>query len=109
VELTTRLHLVPRSSIRGAIPPLPNKPSKSGAQLKLGEQPYLLTYLFTYLLTQQRATLRSKHVLTEENHVPESINYFITKQEITQVEVLRVVMPCYDTNASEDLLHPSSG
>jgi hypothetical protein len=30
VKLTTHLHLVPRSRMRGAIPPLPNKPSWRG-------------------------------------------------------------------------------
>jgi hypothetical protein len=34
VKLTSDLHLVPRSRIRGAIPPLPNTPSWRGAQLK---------------------------------------------------------------------------
>jgi hypothetical protein len=33
-KLTTYLHLVPRSRIRGAIPPLPSTPSWRGAQLK---------------------------------------------------------------------------
>jgi hypothetical protein len=34
VKLTAHLHLVPRSRMRGAIPPLPNTPSWRGAQLK---------------------------------------------------------------------------
>jgi hypothetical protein len=34
MKLTTILHLVPRSRIRGAIPPLPNMPSRRGTQLK---------------------------------------------------------------------------
>jgi hypothetical protein len=34
MKLTTHLHLVSRSRMRGAIPPLPNTPSWRGAQLK---------------------------------------------------------------------------
>jgi hypothetical protein len=34
VKLTTNRHLVPRSRMRGAIPPLPNKPSWRDAQLQ---------------------------------------------------------------------------
>jgi hypothetical protein len=34
LKLTTHLHLVPRSRMRGAIPPLPNTPPWRGAQLK---------------------------------------------------------------------------
>jgi hypothetical protein len=37
VKLTTHLHLVPRSRIRGAIPPLPNTPSRRGAKLNNGD------------------------------------------------------------------------
>jgi len=38
VKLTTRLHLVPRSRMCEAIPPLPNTPSLCDAHLKLKEQ-----------------------------------------------------------------------
>jgi hypothetical protein len=34
VKLTTHLHLVPRSKMLSAVPPLPNTPSWRGAQLK---------------------------------------------------------------------------
>jgi hypothetical protein len=34
VKLTAHLNLVPRSSMRGAVPPLPNTPSWHGAHLK---------------------------------------------------------------------------
>jgi hypothetical protein len=34
VKLTTHLHLVPKSRMRGSIPPLPTTPSWRGAQLK---------------------------------------------------------------------------
>jgi hypothetical protein len=34
VRLTTHLHLLPRSVMRGTMPPLPNTPSWRGAQLK---------------------------------------------------------------------------
>jgi len=34
MKLTTHLHIVPRSRMRGAIPPLLNMPSLHGAQLK---------------------------------------------------------------------------
>jgi hypothetical protein len=34
MKLTTHLHLVSTSRMRGAIPPLPNTPSRRGAQLK---------------------------------------------------------------------------
>jgi hypothetical protein len=34
VVSTTHLHLVPRSLMRGAMPPFPNTPSWRGAQLK---------------------------------------------------------------------------
>jgi hypothetical protein len=45
VKLTTHLHLEPRSRMRGAIPPLPNMPSWSGAQLKHRGN---FTLLFTF-------------------------------------------------------------
>jgi hypothetical protein len=34
VKLTTHLHVVPRSRMRRAIPPLPNTPSRRGARLE---------------------------------------------------------------------------
>jgi len=37
VKLTTQFHLVPRSRMRGATLPLPNTPSRRGAQLKHGD------------------------------------------------------------------------
>jgi hypothetical protein len=41
MKLTTHLHLVPRSRVRGVIPPLPNTPSWRGAQLKAQGHLYL--------------------------------------------------------------------
>jgi hypothetical protein len=40
VTLTTHLHLVPRSRMRGAVTPLTNTPSRRGAQLKAQGQLY---------------------------------------------------------------------
>jgi hypothetical protein len=40
LSLITHLHLVPRSRMRGAVPPLPSTPSFPGAQLKHGQPPF---------------------------------------------------------------------
>jgi hypothetical protein len=45
----THLHLVPRSRMRGAIPPLPNTPSWSDAQLKKHMDNFTFTRRFTTL------------------------------------------------------------
>jgi len=54
VKLTTHLRLVPLSSIRRAIPPLPNTPSWLGAQLKDRDNftltPTVETALFSNLI-----------------------------------------------------------
>jgi hypothetical protein len=42
----THLHVVPRSRMRGAIPPLPNTPSWRGAQLQRKAQGQLYFYLY---------------------------------------------------------------
>jgi len=51
VKLTTYLHLVPRSRIGEAIPPLPNTPSWRCAELQKKAQGQLLLYLYTYLVS----------------------------------------------------------
>jgi hypothetical protein len=43
VKLTTYLHLVTRSRMRGAISPLPNTPPRCGAQLKVAQGQLYLT------------------------------------------------------------------
>jgi hypothetical protein len=45
MKLTTHLHLVPRSTVLGAIPPLPSMPSWHGAQVKKSQG-----QLYLYLL-----------------------------------------------------------
>jgi len=51
VKLTTHLYLVPRSRMRGAIPPLPTISSWRGAQLKKSQgQIYLLPMHATFPL-----------------------------------------------------------
>jgi hypothetical protein len=44
VKLTTHLHLVPTSRMRGAPPPLPNTPSWRDAQLKIARATLPLLY-----------------------------------------------------------------
>jgi hypothetical protein len=46
MKLTTHLHLVPRSRMHGAIPPLPNTPPWHGAQLKKKAWGQLHLYLY---------------------------------------------------------------
>jgi len=45
VKLTTHLHLMSKSRMRGAVPPIPNTPSWRGARLKAQRQLYLYLYL----------------------------------------------------------------
>jgi hypothetical protein len=47
VKLTTHLHLVPRSRMHEAVPPLPNMPPWHGSQLKKAQGQF---YLFTFTL-----------------------------------------------------------
>jgi len=49
VKLTTHLHLVPKSGMRGVIPPLPNTPLRHGTQLKHREN-FTFTFTFTTVL-----------------------------------------------------------
>jgi hypothetical protein len=53
VKLTTHLHLVLRSRMSGAIPPLPNSPSRRGTQLKQKDN-----FTFYLYLLYARKTLR---------------------------------------------------
>jgi hypothetical protein len=62
VKLTTHLHLVPRSRMREAIPPLPNTPSWCGSELRKAQG-----QLYLYLMRIKCATsvLYEVHVLNE--------------------------------------------
>jgi hypothetical protein len=55
VNLTTHLHPVPRSRMRGAIPPLPNTPPRRSAQLKEAQgQLQLLSDCLSYVALSGR-------------------------------------------------------
>jgi len=55
MKLTTHLRLVPRSRIRGAIPPLPNTPSWPGAQLKAQGLNLPLPYIYAIIRIMKMA------------------------------------------------------
>jgi hypothetical protein len=71
VKLTTYLHLMPRSRIRGAIPPLPEVPSLRGAQLKHRDK-------FTFHIQEDEFLSRSGGRLLREREKDFSMSlYFL--------------------------------
>jgi hypothetical protein len=71
VKLTTHLHLVPRSRMRGAIPPLPYTSSWRGAKLSTGTT---LPFTFTFITSLHGINLKMEPTRTSET----LISYHIT-------------------------------
>jgi hypothetical protein len=57
VKLTTHLHLVPSSRMRGAIPPFPNTSSWRGAQLKKAQEQLYISWCSYWILVTTNKTL----------------------------------------------------
>jgi hypothetical protein len=67
VKLTTDLHLVPRSRMRGAIPPFPNTSSWRGAWLSTGKPltlPNLLPCFQTPTIVHVQTLIRQNYLTT---------------------------------------------
>jgi hypothetical protein len=73
VKLTTHLHLVPSSRMRGAIPPLSNMPSWRGALLKHRDN-----FTFTFTFTFSGVKWISEQVIMNTTvHVVRTVSYIV--------------------------------